>query len=138
MKLPTMLFDIIRSFFSKPATAHYPSPESTEPVRLRGKLTWNPESCTGCALCVKDCPADAIELITLDKENKRFVMHYDVGRCTFCGQCVQSCRFNCLDLSNTEWSMPALSKTPFSIYYGDEADVAEVLDRTTETDHTDE
>ena len=138
MRLPTMFFDILRALFSKPATQRYPNPEPNTPERLRGKLYWNPERCTGCALCVKDCPADAIQLITLDKENKRFVMRYDVGRCTFCGQCVQSCRFDCLDLSSDEWSLAAVNRTPFTIYYGDKADVAQVMENATETVDTDE
>lgn len=135
MKIPTMLVDIVRSLFSKPATERYPAVEPDEPERLRGKLDWNPDQCTGCQLCVKDCPADAITLITLDKAEKRFVMLYDAGRCTFCAQCIQSCRFNCLSLSNTDWSMAAGDKSPFTEYIGGEADVAQVLEDKVESDH---
>ena len=41
---------------------------------LRALLQFNPEKCTGCGVCVKDCPAEALELITLDKASKRFVL----------------------------------------------------------------
>lgn len=132
-----MLTDVVRSLFSKPATIHYPDTKPDTPERLRGKLTWDSTRCTGCALCVRDCPADAIHLITLDKANKRFVMFYDAGRCAFCGQCVQSCRFDCLSLSSAEWSMAAPDKSQFSIYYGEHTDVAQALDKTNTSDHTD-
>lgn len=137
MKLPIILFDLIHSLFSKPATEPFPAAKTDDITRLRGKLDWHPEHCAGCGLCVKDCPADALELITLDKASKRFVMHYDVGRCTFCGQCVQSCRFDCLDLSSTEWSMATTDKARFSIYYGEQADVAQVLGTADQRDDPD-
>lgn len=127
MRLATMLRDVLRSLFKRPATEPFPNPEPNEPQRLRGRLYWDPAKCTGCCLCVKDCPANAIEVLTIDKKNKLFVMRYDLGRCTYCAQCVQNCRFECLSMSNKEWALAATSKEPFTVYYGDEADIEKVL-----------
>jgi formate hydrogenlyase subunit 6/NADH:ubiquinone oxidoreductase subunit I len=127
MKMTTMLHDLVQSLVTKPATQPYPNPEPDEPQRLRGKLHWNPEPCTGCQLCVKDCPADALKLFTIDKKAKQFVMLYDVGRCTFCAQCVENCRFDALSMSNEEWSLANDSKEPFTIFYGDKTHVEQVL-----------
>jgi|SRR5690606_29789705 len=133
MKIAMMLRDVLRSLFRKPVTELYPAQRQPTPVQLRGKLHWNPEKCTGCCLCIKDCPCDALELITIDKANKRFVMRYDVGRCTFCAQCVQNCRFNCLGMSSEDWELAATDKAPFTIYYGREEDVQSILDCFAET-----
>jgi formate hydrogenlyase subunit 6/NADH:ubiquinone oxidoreductase subunit I len=122
-----MLKDVLRSFAQRPVTEKYPFEKTPAPDRLRGKLVWNPEKCSGCCLCSKDCPSNAIELITLDKKAKRFVMRYHADRCTFCAQCVQNCRFECLSMSDTDWELAALTKQPFDVYYGKEDDVKAVL-----------
>lgn len=127
MKFTTMFRDLLQSLFSKAATEPFPNPEPNEVQRLRGKLHWNPENCTGCQLCVKDCPADALKLFTIDKKSKQFVMLYDVGKCTFCAQCVENCRFGCITLANDEWALAQDSKEPFSIFYGTESNVEQVL-----------
>ena len=115
MKFPIagMLKDVVESLFKRPMTEKYPFEKHPAPDRLRGELMWNPEKCTGCCLCNKDCPSNAIELITIDKKAKRFVMEYHADRCTYCAQCVQNCRFECLSMSNTQWELAALSKQPF-------------------------
>ncbi len=124
MKLATMLEDVLGSLVHKPVTETAPSPA---PERLRGKLHWTPDGCTGCALCVKDCPANALELIRLDEKGKQFVMRYSVDRCTFCGQCVENCRFDCLTMAGQDWSLAAPTRDGFTIYYGDAEDVQRVL-----------
>jgi formate hydrogenlyase subunit 6/NADH:ubiquinone oxidoreductase subunit I len=130
-----MLGDVLRSLFKKPFTQLYPFEKKPAPVQLRGKLTWDPTKCTGCQLCIKDCPANAIELITLDKVNKRFVMRYNIDRCTFCEQCVISCRFKCLDMSNEDWELASIKKEPFTVYYGKEADVDFLLAKAATPDN---
>ncbi len=130
--LGTMLGEIVHSLFTRPVTEFYPFERNPDPVRLRGKLVWNPEKCTGCQLCVKDCPADALELVVLDKINKRFVLRYYADRCTFCAQCVENCRFKCVSMSNSEWEMASTNKDPFLVYYGREEDVQIVLARITQ------
>ena len=127
MKLGAMLTDVLSSLFTKPVTENYPFTRRPAPENLRGKLMWNPEKCSGCQLCVKDCPSDAIELITIDKAAKRFVMRYHIDRCTYCAQCVQNCRFKCLGMSNQQWELAATHKEAFTVYYGNEQDIQVLL-----------
>ena len=127
MRMATMLSDVIRSAWRKPVTRKYPFVVRPAPARLRGKLVWNPEKCTGCALCSKDCPSDAITLVVNDKQTKTFVMRYNVDRCTFCAQCVVNCRFKCIELMHDQWELAALSREAFTIYYGQPEKVEEYL-----------
>ncbi|HEX2905277.1 MAG TPA: 4Fe-4S binding protein [Phototrophicaceae bacterium] len=132
MRIGAMLVDTLRSFFQKPITQMYPFERTDTPERLRGKLHWNPENCTGCCLCVKDCPSEAIELITIDKKAKQFVMRYHPDRCTYCAQCVENCRFSCIEMSSTEWEMASGGKE-FTINYGSEADIEHLLVKLAES-----
>lgn len=122
-----MLGDVWQSIWQRPITQKYPFERLEAPVRLRGKLHWNPEKCTGCALCNKDCPANAIEIITVDKKEKQFVMKYHMDRCTYCAQCVESCRFSCIEMSDEEWELAATDKTPFTVTYGTENDLRKFM-----------
>ena len=131
MKFGVMLGDMLRSLFKQPITEMYPFKKQAAPPRLRGELRYNPEKCTGCQLCVKDCPSNAIELVTIDRANKRFVMRYHLDRCTYCAQCVQNCRFNCLGMSNEQWELAALNKDAFTVVYGREEDIQKLLEKAT-------
>lgn len=138
MKFTTMLQDLVAAAFSKPATVPFPNPIPDGPARLRGKLHWNAEKCTGCQLCVKDCPSNALKLIVVDKAEKHFVLHYDIGRCTFCAQCVENCRFDCLSMSNEEWALADTDKSLFTILYGNENNVGNVLEKCIDDNRTTE
>lgn len=118
------LFDAFASFFRKPITENYPIERPQVAARFRGKLVFDPAKCVGCNLCCKDCPSDALEIITIDKAAKRFIVRYHIDRCTYCGQCVQSCRFKCMGMSNDEWELAALNKEAFEVYYGRDEDLA--------------
>jgi len=131
-KLGTMLSDIITSLVHKPSTVNYPQIPASPPASNRGKVEYTAENCTGCRLCVRDCPADAIDILILDRKEKRFVMHYHVDRCIFCAQCVESCRFDAVTLNNTPWELASTSKTPFDLYYGQPEDVQKVLEKRTD------
>ncbi len=52
------------------------------------------EKCSGCSLCVKACPFDAIRII-----NKKALI--DLNKCTLCGACVSSCKFKAILLEKS-------------------------------------
>jgi NADH-quinone oxidoreductase subunit I len=59
----------------------------------RGLVSFNPELCTGCAICRFRCTARAI---TFSSAKSEFTWAYDPGQCTFCGRCVEGCKTHAL------------------------------------------
>ncbi len=132
MKLGGMWRDAVKALIQGPTTQQYPFERIKTSERFRSKLQWDLTDCTGCSLCQKDCPANAIDIVTLDKKARRFVFRYHVDRCTFCGQCVESCNKNCLTLPEDDWELATLNRDDFEVYYGKDADVQTVLDNEAE------
>ena len=92
-----MLTEVLQTFFKKPATNLYPYEKLKMADKYRGKLTFNSEKCTGCKLCMKDCPAGAIEI--KKHENGSFEAVINLDKCIYCGQCVDSCFKKALNMS---------------------------------------
>ncbi|MBX9686011.1 MAG: cytochrome b N-terminal domain-containing protein [Candidatus Obscuribacterales bacterium] len=57
------------------------------------------DKCTGCSLCDKDCPYEAIEMVPAPA-GSRFKLRATVlpNRCSGCGLCVGACAFDAIDL----------------------------------------
>ena len=83
--------------FKKPATLLYPAQKATMPKGFRGRLSFWPERCVYCKLCMKDCPSEAIQINKLGE--KQYEAIVNLGRCLFCGQCVQSCNKDALEMT---------------------------------------
>ncbi len=126
MRIGTMFMDVVKSLFANPSTRLYPAVKVVPTERYRGTLLYNPSVCTGCNLCVKDCPSSAIELVILDRAAKKYVMKYHMDRCIYCGQCVVNCKPKGLAMPNQEWEHASLDKQ-FMLYYGNEKDIAKYL-----------
>ena len=125
-----MFQDIVESFFKKHATQLYPGERTAPHLRYRGVLSYTPSACTGCSLCVKDCPSDAIELIILDRAAKRYVVKYHMDRCIYCGQCMVKCKSISISMSNQDWEHASLNKD-FMVYYGRDEDIAQYVESLT-------
>ncbi|MBN2395459.1 MAG: 4Fe-4S dicluster domain-containing protein [Candidatus Atribacteria bacterium] len=111
-----MGFELLKQLFKKPATNLFPvtycpdsilkllgkvekgeakiNPPVEIPKNFRGKIVYDRDACIGCKLCIKVCPAEAIEFIP---DNKKVKIHID--RCIFCAQCNDICPKNCLNMS---------------------------------------
>lgn len=73
-------------------TLRFPArPRLTE--GYRGLVRFDPERCTGCAICRFRCTARAI---TFTAAKGTFTWSYDPGHCTFCGRCVDGCKAHAL------------------------------------------
>lgn len=70
-------------------------PPVETPPGFRGKIQYDKEKCTGCQLCLKVCPSEAIEFKPEEKKIRIYL-----ARCTFCSQCNDVCPFKCLSMSN--------------------------------------
>lgn len=55
------------------------------------------DRCTGCELCVVDCPYDALTMGTRS-EGEPGLAILDPGRCVACGICLGSCAFDAIEL----------------------------------------
>ena len=119
IRIGSMINDVTRSLFKRPFTQRYPFVVEPVAERTRGQLEWDREKCNGCGLCARDCPAQAIEVKTIDRAQKRFIYNYRTDRCIYCGQCVESCKPGALVLSKDRWHLAATNKEPFSLQYGE-------------------
>ena len=55
----------------------------------------DPEACTGCELCVIDCPYQALDMVP---HRERSIAELDPDACVACGICVGSCVFDAIEL----------------------------------------
>jgi len=113
------LSKVLQQFFGKAVTNKFPgkyAPESiTEflakgdivpplemPDGFRGKLVYDYDKCIGCGMCLKVCPANAMESYPIhdtekDRPGKRIVFYR--GRCTYCEECVNVCPVKAIKLT---------------------------------------
>jgi formate hydrogenlyase subunit 6/NADH:ubiquinone oxidoreductase subunit I len=103
-----MIPELLKQLSKKPATNRFPAshlpPSITDylaavekgeavmnppvpvPPNFKGKLKYERSTCTGCGICVRFCPAHALELIRPEKRIR--VM---IGQCIGCEQCTTVC-----------------------------------------------
>ena len=94
-----LLPKVFSAFFSKPETIGYPQNTAVVSTIFRGSVQIHVANCIGCSLCVRNCPAAALEM---EKESREaFTLIHYRDRCIYCGQCERSCQFNAIYLSTT-------------------------------------
>ena len=108
---------LIRSLFKKPATINYPAVRLGMPKGFRGKLKFNAQMCIGCKMCVRDCPAGAIEIRQVGE--KQFEAEINLGKCIYCGQCVDSCPKKALEIT-AEFELAELTPDKLKVIFNAE------------------
>lgn len=96
IKRPGRMFSqVMSSVFRKPVTYKYPFVKVETVNKFRGKLKFYQEKCIGCKICERDCPSDAIEIITVGEKKYKAIVYLD--RCIYCGLCVDQCPKDALE-----------------------------------------
>lgn len=88
IRLPAIAKRVAQQTFAKPATAKYPFVKPKLADDFRGQPIFDLDLCIGCGLCSRDCPAKAIEMVTL---NGKKVPQISLSKCVFCYQCADTC-----------------------------------------------
>ena len=108
----------LKTTLRRPVTAQYPDPGKRLDVAHRymgfPALTWdrdvNEPYCTGCMVCVRDCPTQCMTAKMKDnplhaegKSRRRKIIdefEINLGRCILCGICVDVCNFDAIEMSH--------------------------------------
>ncbi len=88
LHIPSIAKKVVAQAFRKPATEKYPSVKPQLADNFRGQPVFDFSSCIGCGLCSRDCPAKAIEMVTIDGKKRP---QLNLSKCVFCYQCAESC-----------------------------------------------
>ena len=60
-------------------------------------FTIDPDTCIGCSMCARNCPADAItQTDYIAPDHKRASFEIDPEKCIKCGACISNCKFNAI------------------------------------------
>ncbi len=104
----------LRSLFRRPATTRYPFVKWEMPDRFRARPVVHTENCIGCKLCVRNCPAAAIEIEKVGE--KAFEARIDLGRCVYCGQCAFSCPKQTIELTK-DFELASFDRASLKVVY---------------------
>lgn len=94
----TLLNAVIEAMIKPAETVKYPFAALELPEGFRGAIVFDADKCIGCGLCVRDCPAEALQIDKKSREEYT-LLHYP-ARCAYCGQCEDSCRHGAISNSN--------------------------------------
>jgi len=101
-----LLPQLWRTLFTRPITVRYPFAPLELPPYFRGRVVIDMDLCRGCGLCVRDCPAFALELEresdtpSSSKDRDKFRLIHYPDRCAYCGQCQDVCSYEAISLTS--------------------------------------
>ena len=85
----------LRYMFKPAITFQFPQEKKPVTDRFRGVLSFHPEICISCEMCVRVCPSDVIsmEWYRNEETKKKDLLWYqiDFGKCNVCRLCEEAC-----------------------------------------------
>ena len=111
-------------YYFKPAhTFQFPKEKKPIAERFRGVLSFHPEICISCEMCVRVCPSDVIsmEWVRNEQTKKKDLTWYqiDFGKCNVCRLCEEACptKVKAIHHSN-EYEMVFENRKDFLVKWG--------------------
>lgn len=109
------LLTTLRWLFRRPVTAHYPEQHLPVQQRYMGfpalltDDTAGEPFCTGCMVCVRECPTQCMTAQMHDNpkfadgssHRRKIIEQFEINlnRCILCGICVDVCSFDAIEMS---------------------------------------
>jgi len=99
-KVGAVVFEAVKSIFKKPVTSEYPRKKREIHKKFAGMISFEQDKCIGCNMCVRNCPANAIQITKVPDKDKVFSCTLSLANCIFCSQCVFVCPKKALYTTN--------------------------------------
>ena len=103
------LWVTLKAMLRRPVTVMWPDEKELLAPRARGVIALDPEACTVCMLCARECPDWCIYIEghkeeqppskpggRVRKRNELDLFEIDYSLCMYCGICVEVCPFDAL------------------------------------------
>ena len=110
------MYITLRWLFRKPVTAHYPKQHLPVQDRYMGfpGLLWDKTAdepfCTGCMVCVRECPTQCMSAEMEDNpkftegtsHRRKIISAFEINlnRCILCGICEDVCAFDAVEMTH--------------------------------------
>ncbi|MBN2339000.1 MAG: 4Fe-4S dicluster domain-containing protein [Acidobacteria bacterium] len=104
LKAGIFIPELLGNLGHAPATREYPFVKTPVPPGFRGTPRLRPGLCVGCKACMRDCTAEAIEIVQVPPDpnapppepgtknvGKKFKMILYLDRCVHCARCADVC-----------------------------------------------
>lgn len=103
----SVLTEMFRNLFSRPATILYPAEKVPVPAGFRGKVAISDEKCIGCSKCSVVCPARCITMTDSAREvefkgknlARKKKPRVNLYKCIRCGLCERHCPTGAIHLT---------------------------------------
>ena len=90
----------LSNLFKKPSTVPFPKVNVDAKPNYRGRLSYDPEKCVNCGMCIKVCSPGAITRTVEPAEGGENITYtIDLTSCTFCGTCSDFCSTKAMTLT---------------------------------------
>jgi formate hydrogenlyase subunit 6/NADH:ubiquinone oxidoreductase subunit I len=131
MKKPLRLFpEAMKNLTKKAATSKYPFEKAKTYPGFRARIVFESEKCIGCKMCMRVCPARAIEIVLSAEQpapqtaadgsqipqKKKFDCIMNLDRCIYCAQCVDICPKKAL-ASSPDFELAQFDRKKLKLHY---------------------
>lgn len=104
MRVPSLPASLKSLLQGAGGAAHPSGDRRPTPPRLRGRVRFDPQSCSLCRVCARVCPSGAIQF-GKRPDGLEFVLRHDA--CVFCGLCALHCESKGLH-ATSDWHLTHL------------------------------
>lgn len=100
-----------RNIKNGPYTEAFPFGPAFTPDKLRGRIVFKAETCEGCRICERVCPANAIRFAKTPEGMTFDCWH---NTCVFCGNCEFYCPTDAIHQTN-DWNLAHVQSEKFDM-----------------------